>query len=286
MLKIPELTAQQKALIADYRMKWYSMAISTQPVDKTRAFSAIKAVYKKISNAEIPDIYYFDSPRSVANLSFISHIHPAANLSNQRKLNNIIRKVKNQLIKHGFFRDSFRRHIVYPLIELVGQQFDIELWNSLHKQFSFSSPLNSLIPLSLRDSEKSSLIWKSGKPNHQRQIEQFWFYLTTGWVSPDTECSICGLLDFCTSELGCFIEEDLWHTLRTYVSECGWTFLFQDFCFTCQRPYKVLLDEQNQPHAENEAAIEFLDGFSVFAKNGMLALDCDQSNNPPVPDGT
>ncbi|AVH64689.1 hypothetical protein [Nostoc sp. 'Peltigera membranacea cyanobiont' N6] len=284
MSKIFELTGQQKALIADYRMKWYLIAISTQPVDKAKAFSAIKAVYKKISNAEIPDIYYFESPLSVANLSFISHIYPVANLSNQRKLNNIIRKVKHQLIKRGLFRNSFHRHIIYPLIEIVGQQFDIELWKVLHKQLTFLSPL-TLIHLSLRDSEKSSLIWKSGKPNQQREIEQLWFYLATGLVSPDAECSICGLLDFCTSELGCFIEEDLWNTLRAYVSECGWTFFFQDFCFTCQRPQKVLLDEQNRPHAENESAIEFLDGFSVFAKNGTLAFDCGQFNNLFVPDG-
>ncbi|WP_375498012.1 hypothetical protein [uncultured Nostoc sp.] len=274
MSKIFELTGQQKALIADYRMKWYSVAISTQTVDKVRAFSAIEAVYKKISNAEIPDIYYFESPLSVANLSFISHIHPAANLSNQRKLNNIIRKVKNQLLK-GLLCNSFYRHIVFPLIEIVGQQFDIELWNILHKQLTFWSPLNNLIPGSLRDSEKLSLIWKFGKPNQQRNIEQFWLYLALGLISPDTVCSICGLLDLCTSELGCFIEEDLWNTLRTYISECGWTFFFQDFCFTCQRPHKLLLDEQNRPHAENEAAIEFLDGFSVFAKNGTLAFDCE-----------
>lgn len=286
MSKIFELTGQQKALIADYRMKWYSIAISTQPVDKVIAFSAIDAVYKKISNAEIPDIYYFESPRSVANLSFMSHIYPTANLSNQRKLNNIIKKVKNKLIKHGFLRGDFHRHIVFPLIEIVGQQFNIELWNILHQQFTFWSPLHSLILGSLRDSEKSSLIWKSGKPNQQREIERLWSYLATGSVSPDAECSICGLLDFCTSELGCFIEEDLWNTLRTYVFECGWTFFFEDFCFTCQRPHKVLFDEQNRPHAENEAAIEFLDGFSVFAKNGMLALDCNQSNNLLVPDGT
>ncbi|MBN3896935.1 MAG: hypothetical protein HWQ41_17175 [Nostoc sp. NOS(2021)] len=274
MSKIFELTGQQKALIADYRMKWYSMAISTQPVDKARAFSAIEAVYNKISKAEIPEIYYFESPLSGANLSFITHIHPAANLSNQRKLNNIIRKVKNQLLK-GWLRSSFHPHLDFPLIEIVGQQFDIELWNILHKQLTFWSPLTSLIPGSLRDSEKSSLIWKSGKPNQQREIERFWSYLATGLVSPDTECSICGLLDFCTSELGCFIEEDLWNTLKAYVSECGWTFFFQHFCFTCQRPHKVLLDEQNRPHAENEAAIEFLDGFSVFAKNGTLVFDCE-----------
>ncbi|MEH1818795.1 MAG: hypothetical protein V7L31_06790 [Nostoc sp.] len=285
MSKIFELTGQQEALITDYRMKWYLIAISTQAVDKARAFSAIEAVYKKISNAEIPEIYYFESPLHVANLNFISHIHPAANLFNQRKLNNIIRKVKNQLLK-GLLCNSFHRHIVYPLIEIVGQQFDIELWNILQKQLRFCSPLNNLIPGSLRDSEKSSLIWKFAKPNQQRNIEQFWFYLASGLVSPDTICSVCGLLDFCTSELECFIEKDLWDTLKRYVSECGWTFFFQDFCFTCQRPHKLLLDEQNRPHADNEAVIEFLDGFSVFAKNGTLVFDCDQFNNLFVPDIT
>ncbi|MEH2025646.1 hypothetical protein [Nostoc sp.] len=116
MSKIFELTGQQKALIADYRKKWYSMAISTQPVDQPRAFSAIEAVYNKISKAEIPEIYYFESPRSVANLSFISRIYATANLSNQHKLNNIIRKVKHQLIKQGLLRNSFAHHIVFPLI--------------------------------------------------------------------------------------------------------------------------------------------------------------------------
>ncbi|WP_371641132.1 DUF6745 domain-containing protein [Tolypothrix sp. NIES-4075] len=52
------------------------------------------------------------------------------------------------------------------------------------------------------------------------------------------------------------------------MTECGWTFLFQDFCFLCNRPCHILLDDRNRLHAEHQPAIRFTDGFSIFVQHG------------------
>ncbi|MBL1175059.1 hypothetical protein [Pantanalinema sp. GBBB05] len=268
MQQISELTPQQEALLDEYKRKWQLAALSTGTIDKQKTTQAIEAVYKQISKVEEFDIYFFESPVGIADLSFLNCLYPNENWCNSRKLNNLIRQFENQLLRKGFLRDNFWRHITSPLIEAVGSQVDIQLWHYLEKRLSFWSPLSSLIPVKLGGSEQSSLIWKSAKPNQQRRLEGLWFLLTTGLVSPDGECSVCCLLDYCVTELQCSAPEHLWHILKTFVADCGWTFLFQDFCLTCNRPYQVILDDQNKPHSENEAAIQFLDGFSVLAKHG------------------
>lgn len=267
MRQISELTPYQEALLCEYKRKWQLASLSTQPIDTQKATQAIKAVYKQISTLEELDIYFFDSPFGIANLSFINCVYPHENWCNTRKLNNLIRQLEKQLLKQGFVSNNFSRTIVFPLIETVARQLDINLWNYLQKQLGFWSIIHSLIPVNLRDSEKSSPIWKSAKSNQQRRLEGLWRFLASGLVAPDTECSICCVLDYCISELQCCPEDNLWHILKTFVTECGWTFFFQDFCFTCNRPFKVLVNEQGQPLCENEALIEFSDGFSVFTKH-------------------
>ncbi|OYD99208.1 hypothetical protein [Nostoc sp. 'Peltigera membranacea cyanobiont' 232] len=163
MRQISELTPHQEALLCEYKRKWQLASLSTQPIDTQKATQAIKAVYKQISSLEELDIYFFDSPFGIANLSFINCVYPHENWCNPRKLNNLIKQLEKQLFKQGFVSNKFSRTIVFPLIETVARQLDINLWNYLQKQLGFWSIIHSLIPVNLRDSEKSSPIWKSAK---------------------------------------------------------------------------------------------------------------------------
>jgi hypothetical protein len=43
-----------------------------------------------------------------------------------------------------------------------------------------------------------------------------------------------------------------------------------DRCWICERPTKLLLDSENRLHAEDEPAIEYADGFNVWAHHGVL----------------
>jgi hypothetical protein len=267
MQQVSELTAQQKALLGDYKQKWQKLAYSTQPIDHEKVTQAIEAVYKQLSKFEDFEIYFFDSPVDIANLSCLYRIYPNENWCNHKKLSNLIKRVKNRLLAKNIGQGVFQ-NIVIPLIDTVGKQLEIELWQYLRNELEVHSGVNNFVPVNLKDKEKLSPIWQSAKPTQREQLEGMWGCLAWGLDIPDGECSRCCVLDYCISELGCTYDEHLWQILKTFVTECGWTFFYQDFCFACDRPIKILLDDQNRPHSENEAAIEFSDGFKIFAKHG------------------
>jgi hypothetical protein len=161
--------------------------------------------------------------------------------------------------------------VIYRQVSKV-EEFDIYFFDSpacVAKELRFWSPLDNLISSNLADKEKLSPIWQSAKPNQRRRLEGMWMFLAgSGLVTPGGKCSICCILDYCISVLHCVTDEHLWHLLTEFMTYLGWTFFFQDFCFACNRPHIIFLDAQNKPHSENEAAIQFLDGFEIFAEHG------------------
>ncbi|MBW4622070.1 MAG: hypothetical protein KME17_22285 [Cyanosarcina radialis HA8281-LM2] len=267
MQQISKLTAQQETLLLEYKKKWQLAALSTQALDKQKATQIIEAIHKKLSQDVDFDIYFFDSPVAIADLSFIHSLYPTENWCNPKKLNNLIRRIKKQFLKK-YIGQYFFQQIVMPLVEIIGKQVDMKLWHYLEKELHFWSPFSGLIDVNLKDKEKLSVIWKSAKPNQQIELEQLWRFLARGLVTADSKCSVCCLLDYCISVLHCTPEEHLWQLLKTFVADCGWTFFFQDFCLVCDRPCTIILDEEYKPHSENEAAIEFSDGFKIFAEHG------------------
>ena len=45
-------------------------------------------------------------------------------------------------------------------------------------------------------------------------------------------------------------------------------FPFENVCIACDRPYKLSFDRQNLLHAEGKYALEFVDGYGVYAYHG------------------
>ena len=59
--------------------------------------------------------------------------------------------------------------------------------------------------------------------------------------------------------------------LQQLAENCGWIFPFENVCFVCDRPRKLSFDSEDRLHAEGEPAIQFADGFSIFAQHGAIA---------------
>jgi hypothetical protein len=207
MSQVIELTAKQESLLEEYKIKWQTIVLSTNPIDRNKATQAIKTIYKQVKSFEYFNMYFFDSPLGVANLSFLEEIYPTENWGNSRKHNNLIRRVQDRLIRRSIPNDFFR-DVILKLIEIVGKQIDIQLWHYLEKKLHFWSPLGSIFRY-LRDAEKSSLIWKSAKPNNQMKVEHLWRFLANGLETPDSMASLCSKLDYCISELQCIPDENL-----------------------------------------------------------------------------
>ncbi|GET41997.1 hypothetical protein MiSe_68110 [Microseira wollei NIES-4236] len=53
--------------------------------------------------------------------------------------------------------------------------------------------------------------------------------------------------------------------MQSLVKECGQIYAYKKICLVCDRPRIVSLDNQQRLHAEGATAIQFADGFSVYA---------------------
>ncbi|MEM7595236.1 MAG: DUF6745 domain-containing protein [Cyanobacteria bacterium P01_A01_bin.83] len=80
-------------------------------------------------------------------------------------------------------------------------------------------------------------------------------------------------LDFCFSALNLPYNQKKWQAFLDLVRECGWILAYNDVCFICDRPRKLLFDSNNLLHSETEAAIQFSDGFDIWVNHGTTSTE-------------
>ena len=80
----------------------------------------------------------------------------------------------------------------------------------------------------------------------------------------------CTWLDFAFSVLGYPCKSKCWQALQQLVQNCGWIFAVGNTCIICDRPTKILFDENKQLHAEGESALEYADGFAIYVYHGVI----------------
>ena len=234
-IKIEKLTLEQEALIPVYRLKWRSIALSTEPIDRQKAAEAIKAAYAADGSFFEPEILFEDSPN--AALKTLKH---------QRRSQQLLRV--EQL--SGF-------KIVSQLEKQLGSQL----------RDSVSQQLRSQLPQQVYSQLRSQLdrVVSSQPGRYRRHVNQF-----GGCIQPEALASLGSLLDFCISVLNCVHDPKRWELFQSLVSECGWIFPFDKACVVCNRPSKLCLDSQEHLHAEGSPAIQFVDGYKLYAYHGVI----------------
>jgi len=78
------------------------------------------------------------------------------------------------------------------------------------------------------------------------------------------------LLDIGTSILGYTYDKQRGETIQAILETCGWLLPYSGTCIICDRPVKICFrsfDDGEYIHAEGEPAIQFADGFSVYARH-------------------
>ncbi len=81
--------------------------------------------------------------------------------------------------------------------------------------------------------------------------------------------SRAAFVDFCVSVLNLPVNQKKWSLFESLVKQCNWMFPLENICFVCDRPRILSFDNQNRLHAEGCPAIQFADGFSVYAHHGV-----------------
>ena len=83
--------------------------------------------------------------------------------------------------------------------------------------------------------------------------------------------SDCAVIDFKMSVLNYSANLKKWKILENLVKYSSWILPFEKTCLVCARPSKILLNSQQQLHAEAESAIEFADGWlKKYYYHGVL----------------
>ena len=62
---------------------------------------------------------------------------------------------------------------------------------------------------------------------------------------------------------------DLWNLFKSFVSEFHYIWIFKDIVFCSERPTELHYNTNNQLHSEKTAAVKYVDGYSLYALNGV-----------------
>lgn len=76
------------------------------------------------------------------------------------------------------------------------------------------------------------------------------------------------VVDFYISVLKLEYDRQRWDAIQKLIQHCEFLMRFERVCIACPRPVKMLFDENNYLHGDGESALEFSDGYSVYAHHG------------------
>lgn len=252
---ITTLTPEQESLIPIYRDKWLPISYSTAPLDREREIAAIEAAYR-LSDYPEPEILFYDNPlkaiQSIARVGERPHDYLGRDLT----------------IK-------FSKRVFDHLTNIINRQITFDLQVKLGNQMRYSDPpyywteKNPIIRNFPCESKclQQQLIIDLDKFNPE--LEYQYTSAFTDWITrPAAWACIACKLDFCISVLKLEYDQQRWDAIQQLIQHCGFLMRFERVCIAFPRPTKMLFDENKQLHGDQESALEFPDGYSVYAHHG------------------
>jgi hypothetical protein len=253
------LTPEQEALIPVYRDKWVPIVSSTASLDRDREIAAINTAYR-LSNYPAPEILFYDSPfdaiRSIARPNERPHDYLGRSLNSKfsnRVFNHLghmlDRQISNQLLIEIGNRMLYRVPPYYWTEEYPIKPcfHDIGFPNCLSAQIN-------------RDLEKI-----------YPKLEYRYTFELTNNISRTAQWAVHACrMDFYISVLNLQHDRKIWQAIQQLIYDCGFIIMFERVCIACPRPSKILFDTDNRLHGDLEPALEFSDGYAVYAHHGEI----------------
>jgi len=226
------LTKEQKSILEASCKKWQTVAQATDTIDIDRAQAAIKSAYK-IFGFEAPDIIFCDN--------------------HEQGLERLVRFIKY---------DSLERINCFNIAETMLRKVVQRLVLMPRLECHISEPIMAW--------EKHLYqIWS-------RMFKSYWNWIEGGMSRPlvtrQSLVTALTIIDFYTGYLGISLsseQQKIVESMQRLLAECGWIFMFENTCIACDRPIKLSLDRQSRLHALGDSAIEFSDGYKIYAYHGV-----------------
>ena len=257
---VAELTDEQEALIPEYREKWRSIENQVESVDRAKVVDTINAAYS-ISGYSEPEILLYGNP--LIAIQQITRI--------KRFKSYLGRDVRTK------FSKRILDHIQHSLIQQLDHNFFIKLQNRItHAEFPYYSTYDKLqpcyFPCSVTTCLEHQLVADLEKASPELELRDISYF--TSYVSrPAQWAAWACMFDFCTSVFKCHYDKNKWQVIRQLIQNCGFLFQYENVCVACDRPSKLSFDDKNFLHADEEPALQFADGYGIYANHGKSPFD-------------
>ncbi len=255
--KVKKLTPEQAALIPVYREKWRALALSTGPINRSQAAETIKAAYGVIGK-KAPEIFFCDRPYEAADIIVSQIDNPRSLLRSQLES-----KLRGELEKQ--LRSYLRSELESQLQRQLPSQLENLLYNALQRQL-WTSLCEEL------DRE----IYRKSSQHLSGTLRKEIYWKTLGeqlnnCIHPELWACYGSLLDYCISVLNLpHSYGKNWIVFQSLVRDCGWIYPYDKVCVVCERPIALSVDSNYRLHAEGKPAVQFADGFSIYAYHGVI----------------
>jgi hypothetical protein len=253
------LTPEQEALIPIYRDKWVPIVSSTATLDRDREIAAINTAYR-LSNYPAPEILFYHSPfdaiRSISRSNELSHIYLGRSLSV---------KFSKRVLDH--LQHMLDRQICRKLSIKIGNQMSYcdppYYWT---EEYPIRSCFHNIsFPNCLTEQISRDLEIIHPELEYQDTSE-----ITNNITRTAQWAALACRMDFYISVLNLQHDRKIWQAIQRLIYDCGFIMMFERVCIACPRPTKMIFDADNRLHGDLESALEFPDGYAVYAHHGEI----------------
>ena len=245
-------------LIPEYQNKW--IKIATSPINPELAASALKDLCQ-FSGLTVQRITFIPSPFSVLDDPWL------ISLAARKALAEALLRVSHQTAT-----DVTVRVYLKPTLRAI----EADLWSQLDAADpSVRSQLKAMLETPIRTALRSLGNAIEGQLRSQLLSQDsdpiqasLWVSLIDYLLTSQGFYASAAIFDFAQQELGIELDSSNLQLYLNYIQHVGWVYGFINGTFLCDRP-TVHWNDQQQIHALAKPAIEFTDGFHIYAYLGM-----------------
>ncbi|MBD2183152.1 hypothetical protein H6G03_19140 [Planktothrix sp. FACHB-1375] len=179
-----------------------------------------------------------------------------------RMLFQTMQEVSNQL----WNKLEFKEKQIQKLWEEMWLQLEIPIPNHWLDQLMIQ---NALIETEQKHPLAKRISDAANNTNQQGDLLNIIFGNDDIFIAPAQWVSSGSLCDFCINVLNFEYKQKEWEALQAIAKNCGCIFPFEKMVIVCDRPRILSFDNQQRLHAEGAPAIQFADGYSLYAYHGF-----------------
>lgn len=237
---VEELTAEQIRAAATIRDEWIAIGLATGPADRPRAEGAVRAMYAAAHLDPPSEIIWGRSPREGAKTAIALRQKEGQGQGPARMLTKVV--AGPSLRRAADWRVEW--HLVAGLVmDLVARPVGDRVWGGV------------------------------GAAVHAQVWPQFWDWSDAehvGWFILHGQHDVEQLAfhDYFVRVLGLECSAQL-QSVMDVARSVGWWWPFERTAILTERPVRLERDEQGRLHCASGPAIEYSDGWGVYAWHGI-----------------